>query len=95
MAQTAGGNKVDREATPGYGMPPRHPARDIIARSLLCHYLPEAFCLATWCMGPLWVENGTKDDEKEILSLLPALSFSSFLGIVMLSAVRADWRMQC
>ena len=58
-------------------------------------YLPVAFRLAIQCMGPVRVDDGTTDDADEILSSMPALSLSSPLGLVMWSAVCANWRMRC
>ena len=62
---------------------------------LHCRYLPVAFRLATQCMGPVRVDDGTTDHAEEILSSMPALSLSSPLDLVMWSAVRTNWRMRC
>ena len=62
---------------------------------LHCRYLPVAYRLATQCMGPVPLDDGSIEDAGEILLSMPALSLSSPLGLVMWSAMCANWRIRC
>ena len=47
---------------------------------LHCCFLPIAFRLASQCMGPVQLDDGSMEDANEILSSMPSLSLSSPLG---------------
>ena len=60
-----------------------------------CCFLRVAFRLATQCMGPVQLDEGSTEDPEEILLSMPSLSLSSPLGLVLWSAVRTSWRLRC
>ena len=63
--------------------------------AVLCRFLLVAFRLATQCMGPVQLDEGSTEDPEEMLLSMPTLSLSSPLGLVLWSPVRASWCLRC